>query len=328
MFNKIIIFNLFLSVFANYKSNSSLDPIIIRGNVSMVELNEDIPLYLSMVEGHPFAYLNINIYIDNVLTTTDREISKYLSNKYYSLGTFTNKNRSKKIKVEVNYEGTDTISSTCEFKVYSPHYGNIKNAGSSKIMNKDKNAIGVSFQAQGNENSVEYEYEQVNFFGIWAYECKHTRFFDFSKYSISASSNIDLKDTFLEFKIYESFQNSDLLYKSNYTSLDISFKKQADNSLIGENEFKFFINKNTGMIFENETIECDKEALPFFFPFSIKTESLIQYSLNFYDVGKNHNNYIFSGVINVNYINESDKFGSVLDFIYQEKEPFKDIIYA
>ncbi|MDY2889559.1 MAG: hypothetical protein SOU19_08390 [Candidatus Caccosoma sp.] len=327
LFNKLFIFNFAIYLFNNYKANSAIDPLIIKGNVPMVELNEDIPLYLSMVEGHPFAYLNILIYVDNALVIKDREISKYLNNKCYSLNGFTVKNAKKKIKIDVNYEDKDAISSVCEFTIYSPNYRTVKNAGKDVLKYTENNAINVSFQMQGNNQTVENEYEELVFNGTWAYECIQSRFFDFSKYSIS-SSNIALQDSILEFKIFTHFKDSDLLYKNDYTSIDIIFKKQNDNSLRGENEFKYYIDKNTGMIFENETINCDKENLPFFFPFNLSDDNLVLYSFSFFDVGKNHNSFVYTGIINLHNIENNHIFGSFNDFYYQEKEPIKDVIYA
>ena len=329
MLNKFLLLNFLILSLNNYRSSSTLEPVTIKGNVPMVEINEDIPLYLTMVEGHPFAYLNILIYVDNTLTIQDKEISKYLNNKCYYLKGFTAKNSKKKIKIDVSYEDNDVASSICEFNIYSPSYRNAKNTAKDILKYTDKNAINVSFKMQGSNQTIENEYEEVTFSGTWAYECLQSRFFDFSKYSISASSNIDLQDSILEFKVFATFRDSDLLYKSDYTSIDVFFKKQSDNSLKGENEFKYYIDKNTGMIYENETISCDKENLPFFFPFNLsEDDNLILYSFVFNDVGKNHNTYTYSGIINLHNIEDNHIFGSFNDFYYQEKEPIEDVIYA
>ena len=65
MFRNLLTVCMFINTFSFISFDESGDvsePITITGNLDMPELNEKIPLYLQMAEGHPYAYVDINLY--------------------------------------------------------------------------------------------------------------------------------------------------------------------------------------------------------------------------------------------------------------------------
>ena len=63
-------------------------------------------------------------------------------------------------------------------------------------------------------------------------------------------------------------------------------------------EYRFYINNKTGMIYEKQTYECDDELLPLFIPLSLGNNITISYELHFSNLGLNYSDYIFTGQYN------------------------------
>lgn len=333
MFRNLLTVCMFLNTFSFISFDESGDitePITITGNLDMPELNEKIPLYLQMAEGHPYAYVDINIYVNNVLEVTERTITKYINEKPYYLNGFNSPNESKVIKVNVAYSGLDIQFTQCQFTLKSPHYETYTSVGVDSYSLKDSNPVTIKFSMKGGSFTITKIYEKVILAGKSNYNLVDSRMIDFSPYSITFYNITPTTDT-CELRLYCEFEGSDLLYKNGYTSIDINLRKYSDYKYILKNEYKYYIDKKTGMIFENQTENCDDEMMPFFIPLSMGINKSIPYEIVFSDFGHNHNDYIFKGTFNLSsdsVIDENPQFGSVLNYKYVEKKPMENIDYA
>ena len=124
-------------------------------------------------------------------------------------------------------------------------------------------------------------------------------------------------------KIYKKFDSSDLLYKNGYTTTDITLSRISSDSFIVSNEKKYYVDNNTGMIFEEQTSTCDDLSLPFFFPLSMVNDNNIEVEICFNDIGLHHNTYVFKTIVSLNNIDDlyDEKFGEVFDCKYIEVSP-------
>ena len=97
-----------------------------------------------------------------------------------------------------------------------------------------------------------------------------------------------------------------------------------------ENDYIFYINKNSGMIYRSKTMYCSDEVTPFFIPYSLGKNVLFEYKIVFNNVGVNKNNYIFNGEVYVfSTRNDNEEaFGSILNYQYIEKAPLEKVDYA
>ena len=84
--NKVLITSMFAISFA--KEPIAQEAISISGYVELVDLNNKIPIYLFMDEGHPFAYLDIFIYVDGKLENQTRVVTFSISNRPYFIEGF------------------------------------------------------------------------------------------------------------------------------------------------------------------------------------------------------------------------------------------------
>lgn len=305
------------------------ESISILGSLQMPELYEDIPISLQMTQGHPFAVVVVEIYVNGNLLISEQTISSHLADKPFVIGGFNEENSRKIIKVSVKYLEGNAPATQCQFTLVAPHYYTYKSNATDSFSLKENNPISINFSMKGVSYTITKYYEKVILNGKYDYQITNTRILDLSPFSITFY-NITPNFDSCELRLYCQFEGSDLLYKDGYTSIDIGFSKYSDYRFNLKNEYKYYIDKNTGMIFENQTENCEDELLPFFFPLSMGIEKSIPYELHFYDIGKNHNNYIFSGNINLtsNNINiENPSYGSVLNFKYVELETL-DIDYA
>ena len=317
--------------FVSYEESDAIsEPITITGDLKMPELNEKIPLYLQMAEGHPYAYVDINIYVNNVLEISTRTLTKYISENPYYLNGFTSPNESKIIKVNVAYSGLDIQFTQCQFTLKSPHYETYISQEVDSYSLKDSNPISIKFSMKGGSFTITKIYEKVILAGKSNNDLINSRIIDFSPYSRTFYNITPTTDT-CELRLYCEFEGSDLLYKNGYTSIDINLRKYSDYKYILKNDYKYYIDKKTGMIFENQTENCDDEMMPFFIPLSMGLNKSIPFEIVFSDFGSNHNDYIFQGTFNLSSENleiDESGFGTVLNYKYVEKTPFENIDYA
>ena len=183
---------------------------------------------------------------------------------------------------------------------------------------------------KGGSFTITKIYEKVILAGKSNNDLINSRIIDFSPYSITFYNITPTTDT-CELRLYCEFEGSDLLYKNGYTSIDINLRKYSDYKYILKNDYKYYIDKKTGMIFENQTENCDDEMMPFFIPLSMGLNKSIPFEIVFSDFGSNHNDYIFQGTFNLSSENleiDESGFGTVLNYKYVEKAPFENIDYA
>ena len=330
MFRNILSMCMAINIFSfvSFEESSAIsEPISITGSLKMPELNEKIPISLSMSEGHPYAYVDINIYVNNVLEVSTSTITKYINENPYYINGFENPNESKIIRVSVSYSGLDIASTQCQFTLKSPHYETYKSIEVDSYSVKDENPISIKFSMKGGSFTITKIYEKVILAGKGKNNLINSRIVDFSPYSITFYNITPTTDT-CELRLYCEFEGSDLLYKNGYTSIDVSLRRYSDYKFILKNEYKYYIDKKTGMIFENQTENCDDEMMPFFFPLSMGLNKSIPYEIVFTDFGSNHNDYIFSGVFNLSCEGldiENPQFGSILNYKYVERKPLEDV---
>ena len=313
-FKKILLTSLFTINFA--KQPIAPEAISISGYVELVDLNNDIPIYLVMDEGHPFAYLDVLIYVDGVLENQTRVLTSSISKKPYYIEGFKNKNQIKNIKLMVCYVDEGIEDSQIQFTLKAPSYKSVSFSNSDNIDYLESNPIKTYFSFQGNNYSIDYEYEKISLKGKAKYELKNSRFIDFSKYTIDIKTLKEIEINRFELRLYCRFDNSDLIYVNNlYTALDIKMEKLSVNYFQGINEFSFYVDERNGTIRYTSNEYTNKDLLPFFIPFSLGDKFEIEYSVVFYDVGMNHNDYIFNGVICKDNIS-NDQFGKQYNFKY------------
>ena len=160
-------------------------------------------------------------------------------------------------------------------------------------------------------------YEEIYISGKNEIDTTKSRFFDFSSYEIISFSN-KINIDMCEFRIYKKLENSDLLFKENkYTSIDVKTTQVFINKYKLVNEERFYINNDNGGIYENYTEQCSDEPLYFFFPLSLDKKESIKFEIVFYDIGKNHCNYIFQGYININKLNTNNGLGAGINYKYE-----------
>ena len=310
---------------------ASNDSISISGNVEMVEINEKIPVYLNMDNGHPYAYIFVYIYVDNVLEISEKVVTKYISLNPYYLKPFKEVNEEKNIRISVNYIEGNVPASICNFKIKAPHYSKIYFSGgdSYKHMEID-NPIRIDFSMKGSKSIVNKKYEELYLQGMYEYSLRNMRIIDFTYYSIELI-NFDFMPLTCEVRIFTKFEGSDLLYKNNsYTSIEFDLLQVNNTRLVVNNEERFYINNMSGMIFESDNYNCDEVTLPFFIPLSLGFDKIIPMEIHFMDVGKNHNTYIFTSNILLSNTKRFDSsvFGNVLNYKYEEKSEILDVEYA
>ena len=310
---------------------ASKESISISGSVEMVDLNEKIPVYLNMVEGHPYAYVFVYIYVNNVLEVSEKIVTKYISLNPYYLKPFRNANEEKDIKISVNYIEENVKASVCSFKLKAPHYSQIYFDGYDSYNHiENDNPTKIEFSMKGSNSVVSKEVEKLYLEGLHEYYLKNARIMDFSYYSIEFTDLNYLPST-CEVRIFTEFEGSDLLYKNNsYTSIEFDLFKVSNKRLVLNNEERFYINNISGMIYESDDYNCYEITLPFFIPLSMGFEKIIPMEIHYIDVGKNHNTYIFKSNILLSNTRKFDSsiFGSVLNYKYEEKADILDVEYA
>lgn len=308
------------------------ESITIQGYVNETSIGEKIAIALQMVDGHPWARLNINIYVNDKLELFKQVMTRYIANENYYINGFTYSGEIKKIKIVVNYEDPGVDDSVCEFSLHAPKYETFISPYTDVFNPATYYPTSYKFKMKGlNNSSIVPHTENSYISGISTINLNNTRYIDFSNYSIIVDSNVVDNLTTCEFRLYTKFKDSDLLYKDNtYTSIDINLKK-SNNVYTCLNEYRFYADKNTGMIYETYNENCDEDALPFFIPYSIGYDLPIEYELIFSDVGYHHLTYVYKGIINLgsNPIKDEQIFGNILNYRYKLIEtPLEGIEYA
>lgn len=328
MLNKFKILSLFPLLYATSVTSPPADESIeIKGYVEMVEVGTQVPIYLSIVEGHPFAYLDVDIYVNQVLEKHYLAITATFDRNPYYIDGFSSENDIKHIKIVVNYVDKGLDDSVCEFNLYSPSYNTLHVFGPNNCAYQERNATRIDFQMKGKKSNITILKEAVFINGIRNIDVSDKRFIDLSKFEIlSQNCTMDLQTC--ELRLYTKFENSDFLYKENYTSIDLNLKKISDSHYKIDNEYKFYVNNLNGGIYENYIDGCDDELLPFFIPYNINLEE-IEYEIIFTDIGINHNTIVYPGKFKFDSINANKGFGKVFNYKYLLiDEPLSGVNYG
>ncbi len=305
-----------------------LDPISISGFVEMPNLNHAIPLNLNMVDGHPFAYIDVVVKVNGKIEINEEIITKYLSTKNYSISGFKNPNESKQIEISVSYTKTNVTPSVCKFNFYAPRCGEIliENVGRREYV--EQNPIRIDFSMKGSSNNIVNTNESAQFIGTSGITCQNTRyvFFDWFNFYIK-NSKTDIKEC--EARLYTKVDNSDLIYNGEYVSFSLPVWQFSEGKYQVYDLGSFYINNKTGGVQINYTDDCDTELLKFFMPFSYGTDTTLFGELVYHNVGKNMNTYIYRFIIKIydTVSKNSGIYGSFLQFEYREFDDYLDVDY-
>ena len=308
----------------------STESITITGSIRQTGMFNKLPINLKVKEGHPYAYIYVNIYVNEVLVIQDEEITKYLPTKTYEIDGFTYDNEKKNIKIEVNYIENHVETSVCEMLFLGPSYGYHKSYYSDSLIATDNNPIETSFTFKGKDCVFDRIYEQVVIDSSY-YKATDTRFLSFSDLTISLYSIYDELET-CELRLFCKFEDSDILYKNNlYTSIDLELEEISNYKYRIKDDYRFYIDNHTGMIYETQTDSCADELYPLFIPLSLGKKISLDYEIHFSNLGLNNSDYIFSGSYYLYCLEQWDdtQYGSIMSYKYKEIfEELTEVEYA
>ena len=295
------------------------EPITISGYIKQTGLNNNIPIYLKMDEGHPYAFVYIKVFVNDELVINVEEITKYISTGVYEINGFTYEDEIKNVRIEINYLEENVATSICEINLKGPSFSKHQSYYTNSFVATETNPIQIDFTFKGENANFTYIHEHVAITNNY-YSSTSTRFVLFPDFSISLY-NMEDKLEFCELRLFCKFEDSDLLYKySSYTSIDLPLIEVSENKYKIIDEYRFYINNKTGMIYEKQTYECDDELLPLFIPLSLGNNITISYELHFSNLGLNYSDYIFTGQYNfyTSLIGDNTQFGSILSYKYEQ----------
>ena len=303
-------------------SSSKIEPLSIVGEITMPDLYEDIYLNLKVDKGLLNERILIDICINgDYLYKEKGYIAHYLDDQPIVLQGFKNSDEIKKIDINVKYRDMIAAASSVAFTINAPSYKEIILPFENESNFISKNPIKVSFNFKGSNSNVYYEYESIGFIGQSIINLYNKRIVHFEDLSFYINSVVDYYSEYVEIRLYYDF-DSDLLYKDNeYTVIELPVNKQIDGIYVLQEETEYFISEKDGNIYINENEYTNKDMLPFFIPLFNNEDMTIAYEIVLYDIGLNHNTYIYQGEIILTTDNENN-------FSYQLiKEPLYDIAY-
>ena len=322
-FNKLFISLLTIPILRLDYNSVTEEPVSISGYVEMADLYDEIPFHVSLTNPHPYAYLYLIVTVDDVEEINGRYLSTSFNTRSFSISGFTDFNQTKNVTVRLNYYSNTGIEDTvANFEIYSPGNQTYTSTLRNNYTLKSSRPSTIYFDAKGSNYTITDTYESTTFSGTQAIYQKN-RFIDFSKFKINITSHKEVIVDSVEFRFYCRFLNSDLQYNSTkgYTSLYLPVRKTAYNSYQVENEFIYYIDKNTGMIYESKTETCDEDPMQFFIPLSLGFNKPLDYEVVVNDINANYDDLIYKGSIqlsdeafdirNINFMNEKYHYESL-----------------
>lgn len=305
MLNKIIksISVICFSLF-NISANS-LSPIIVKGEISLVDLYQDILLNLSVDKGLLNEVILLDLSVNNKEVYYQKEyVASYLDNKPIIIEGFSEIGEVKHISINVGYRDMIAKDSNVSFDIYSPNYENYY-SNINNLAFKNNNPTKITFTMNGNNPTINYEYESIDFHGNYIMELNDKRVLDFTEFCFKINSNIPYDLNYIELRIYYKFKYSDLYYiDDKYTLIEMPIYLDFNGYYLFDNEINYYINENNGGINISSNEQTNNDLLPFFIPLNVK-ENIIEYELVLSDIGLNHSSYFYKGIIS---INESNSF--------------------
>jgi len=304
------------------------EPITITGYVEAKELGELLPIHLQMKEGHPFAAIMINLYVNSILVEERESVSKYIFTEELYFPSFRFTGQLNDYKISVYYIDAPLLEvSEINFRLVCPCYDDQYVFDNYRYENPYWYRANFTFKGE-NQHSLTYDTEYVTYYGPRTYNINSIRTIDFSNnlFYVETSKVCDLETC--ELRIYYKFKDSDLLYKNGYTSIDLNLNYVGNNTFQIDDEYRFYVSKIDGMINESSSENTYDEAMPFYIPVTIEQQT-INIEIVFSDVGNIHDNYVFPGIIKItNNLNDDDLvFGSVLYYQYRPVNEFLDVNY-
>lgn len=313
MLNKITTLFIMAPLAIVNTSSTSLTPIVVKGEVNLSDLNEDILLYLSVEKGLLNEVILLDLYVNNKEIYYKKEfVASYLDNEPIKLDGFKNVDETKNIRINIGYREMRVEDSYISFNLSSPTYSDYL------IYNEvyeNPNPINILFYMNHNNPKIYYEYESIEFYGNKKIELKDKRVLDFNDFNFKINSSMPYKLDYIELKIYYKFKYSDLYYvNDNYTIIEVPIYEDKSNNYRIENDIKYYIDENNGGIYINQSKYTNSDLLPFFIPLYVN-DNIIDYEFVLNDIGVNHSAYIFKGQILLNKYNNMFYYESVKDVL-------------
>ena len=327
---RLLLVSTFLTQASVISEGPAKESITISGYIEQTGLYNKLPIYLQMDEGHPYAFVYIKIYVNDILVIDIEEVTKFISSNVYEIEGFTYANEIKNIRIEVNYLENHVDTSICNIKFQGPSFDKHKSNYTNSYIATDNNPIKTYFTFKGNTCEFKSEYEHVAITSSYV-KTTDTRYLTFSDLNISLFNIYDTLQT-CELRLFCELENSDMLFKNNqYTSIDLPLIQIDDNSYKIKDEYRFYVSDKTGMIYESYNDDCHDELYPLFIPLSLGEDVLIDYEIYFHDIGLNNSDYIYKGNYHLYSLKHKDEFqyGSILSYRYKQiYEELKDVKYA
>lgn len=279
-------------IFLTSLKESNLKEIHVSGYTTMVDIDEKIPVVLNVAQGDLSKYMTLKMYMNDAIVKNVVMLGNEINETIFYLPAINKENKKVKIEIIINYKDYDLYADTSGiFNYYSPSYNIVTNESINDLVRlKSTNPVKVEFELRRTSFSSKNIYEIITLCGK-TFNLNDSRIIDtsyFRIYSHYLLQSIDL----CEFRVYSDFIGSNLLFKDDYVTTDLSVSQLNEVTFTVDFEYKYYVDNITGSINEEYYNGCDYELMPFFVPYYIKDE-IIPYEVIFYDIGANHSTYIY-----------------------------------
>ena len=306
---------------------SAADDLVFKGTIKQVDLYEKMPIKLEYVSGHPFAAISVTIYRGRFNMKTLDGISKYVDELDLSVRSAETEDEEVSIKIVVDYHITEDVRLEYQTTYKAPSYAKQNVYGNGTLSYNSQNPVEIDFTMSRDGNTETLIYEKIDIGSQTTLLQRNDRFVDLSFLNVKSTRNIDVENAAIGFKY--KIKNTDALYQDGYTWFDISFKKEDEKTWYYDNEYKYYVDKRNGGIYEEYSETCDDELVGLFIPFDKDIPIMLEYLIKIYDIGNNHEDFVMKGTMFIsNETSDSDdNFGQVFQYKYVIKESLKGVKY-
>lgn len=299
--------NLIFSSIPVIKTIQKNIPLYFTGEYMMCEVNKPIELRFYLLLFSSNSNVTLKIFENNNTLIFNKSFkSEDLEAKTIILNEFTKNEEKKEIRIEIYYTNDLKSTVSSSFNIYSAPQKDItiNNLAESEYFSPPVVTI---FSSQ--KQTPTYYYE--NFILGTDYKkiiLSDTRFLDFSRFDFIFSSYPNYlypKEILMDFEINYRFLNADFKENDYYYIINSKAIQINEGRYKGEDEYRFYLDRYNGEIYENENENISGVIYPFFLPLYIEAQTEMDYIVTFKDVGLCKNNYILYG----NIIIENELFG-------------------
>lgn len=262
-------------------NSSSLE---ISGLISLGDVHEESKLYLELLS---FTKDNVNleIYEDDSLFYKE-QISFQDFPFEIALPAIEDSNQTKKIHLNMKYSEANQVATQFTFDLFpiSKDIAIISNLKEGRYTSQTPSFIRL--YAFGTQVNLQYEYETFISLGKNDYQFFQSRYFDFSLFEFKIESKKEIHLTNCKVRFFTQFLNSDLFFQEGYTYIDVPLIALKKNHYRLENDFRFYIDRRDGNIYETQNLWCEEELMPFFFPLSVGFHQMIPFEIILEEIGQ------------------------------------------